>query len=377
MQAHLKPVRAAAFGVAQSATRLATAGDDNAVLVWDAETEHRHPASVGPQGGQLAIAGDSPEPVLAVGSPYASIGLVDPRTGAEHRSLHCNPSSGRPGHRCSYGDDTWSGEHVTSSVAAATIRGRSVVASCGGGTQAVLWDPATADVIRELHTRTSVLAFGYIDNRTVIAMNGNDRSPTSVWDPDTGEHITDLGDAARDFSYGDVAWALDFGTAAGRTVLVTAALRGVNVWDPLTGALLARLPGPESDGRMPGRSRWATEPRRGLAAGPDLLAFADKARVRVWDTVRDAPLSTVDDLDGLVTCLSLIPTDGRCLLVIGTTAGTVSLWDAGTAARLSTLATFARPVTGVATATLDGQPHVFAQSDSRRLTACRLSPSLF
>ena len=368
MQGHLGPVRVAAFSVAQSPTLLATAGDDDAVLLWDAETEHRHPAAVGPQGGHLAVGGDSTEPVLAVGTAFAYISVIDPRTAASHGSLHC---SGSGGHSCGYGEDTWSAEHCGSSVAAATVGGRNVVASCGEGTQAVLWDPATGDVLRELDTPTHVLAFGEVNGRTVIATGGHRGSPTTVWDPSTGERIADLADG--NWYADDAAWALDFGTVAGRTVLVTATADAVKLWDPLTGVHLSSLPGPDSDRPLPGWPPWAGRPKRGLAAGPDLLAFADYARVRVWDSARGEALSIVDELDGPVTCVSLIPFDGRCLLVVGTIGGTVTLWDASTAVRLSTLASYARPVTGVATAILDGQPHVFAQSDSGRLTACRLT----
>lgn len=51
----------------------------------------------------------------------------------------------------------------------------------------------------------------------------------------------------------------------------------------------------------------------------------------------------------------------------------VRLWDALEALQLSTLATFARPVTAVTVTYVADQPYVFAQAVSGRLTACRLN----
>jgi hypothetical protein len=65
----------------------------------------------------------------------------------------------------------------------------------------------------------------------------------------------------------------------------------------------------------------------------DLLGIAPALPSVRQALARCDQLSTVDGLDGPVTSLSLVPVDGRCLLVIGTIGGTVTLWDASAAVR--------------------------------------------
>jgi WD40 repeat protein len=361
LQGHSGRVRVARFGTVGGSSVLATAGDDATVLLWDADTEHRHPAASGPQGSGLAAAAGSDRPVLVRGTAFAYLELLDPATGAELASMYCHASGRTRGHRCE--DEEF--EHCAGFVAGATVGG--LVASCGqDGSSVVIWDPATGQAVRDLDCLSSVMAFGEVDGRAVLATNNHPGRPTTVWDPATGARLAELPDAAimRRWS----AATLAFGTAAGRPVLATGLEHAVNLWDPLTAEHLLSLPGvAERPSPAPAGIR--------LAAGHDVVAVTDLDEVRVWETTTGYPLSTVTNPDGPVTCLAVATVGHRGLVVTGDRTGTVRLWDAATGRQVSTLATFARTVIAVVVAILDGETEVFAQCVSGRVIACRLGPT--
>jgi WD40 repeat protein len=358
LQGHAGRVRVARFGTVGGSAVLATAGDDTTVLLWDAATEHRHPAASGPQGSGLAVATGPSGPVLVRGTAFGYLELLDPATGAEVRSMFCHASGQTRGHRCE--DDDF--EHCAGYVAGATVGG--LVASCGRhGSGVVVWDPATGRAVRDLDCASNVMAFGEVDGRPVLATNNYAGRPTTVWDPTTGARLAELPDGAITRRWS--AATLDFGTAAGRPVLATGLEHAVNLWDPLTAEHLLSLPGvAERPSPTPAGIR--------LAAGHDVVAVTDVDEVRVWETTTGYPLSTVINPDGPVTCLAVTTVGHRGLIVTGDRTGTVRLWDAATADLVSTLATFARTAVAVTAATLDGQTHVFAQCVSGRVVACRL-----
>jgi WD40 repeat protein len=359
LQGHTRPVRLARFGRVDGRPVLATAGDDAAIRLWDAQTTHRHPAASGPQGSGLAVMSDPTRPLLVVGTAFAYLQLLDATTGAEVDSLHCHGSDDAGGHRCR-ADEYDDGEHCAGAVAGAPVGG--LIASCGrDGSGVVVWDPATGRAVRALDCAANALAFAEIDGRPVLATNNYTGLPTTVWDPVAGERITELPDAshARRWSSSTV----DLGTAAGRPVLATGTEYAVNLWDPLTGEHLLSLPG-AAERPEPAVIR--------LAAGHDVVAVADADQVRVWETTTAYELSTIRHPDGPVTCLAVTTVDRRSLLITGDRAGTVRLWDPTTGRLVTTLATFARAVVAVATATVDGRPCVFAQCVSGRLIAARL-----
>ncbi len=347
LQGHTGVVRAASFGDVDGMTMLATASDDGTVLLWDAESEHAHPAASGPQGSGLAAARD----VLAVGRAAGFVELLDPITGGRLRSVSCDSASrATPGHDCGGYSD-----HCRRAVAVGTVDGRTLVATGGDAGGVALWDADTGTMKRFLtEPEGSVLAFGQVGGRTLLAATGG---PAAVWDPATGERIATLREGPNDSAWG--TRSIVFGTSQRASIVATGKWSRVDIWNPLFGRRLRSLPG---------HGKGA-----GLAAGPDVLAVAHDDEVCLWEPETGRRLSTCASPDGLVTCLTLIHGDGRLLLVTGAEDGTVRLWDALEARVLSTLATFARPVTAVAVTRIAGQPHVFAQAVSGRLTACRLS----
>jgi len=371
---HADRVHAASFGTVGGASVLATAGADGAVLLWDPDSAAEpHWRELRPGSG-LAVAADPDRPVLVAGGSSSSVTLLDARTGDTLGHLRCHVASGEPGHHCPSltSEAGWYTvrDHCRSTVAAGVVDGRWLVATCGDADGVVLWDPVSQDVVRVIeraHPRGTV-RFGAAGGRGIL-VSGWGRP--DVWDPATGAHLATLQDE-RFRMYGPVSLAI--GSARGRTVVAVAgtAAHGyvftVDVWDPLTGEHLRRLPirGPASRRLPPGTRGDAL-----VAAAADLLAVADDGDVHLWDPATGDRLATMSGSDGPVTCLDLTMVHGRTALVAGFAGGTVRLWTVGSPAA-TTLATFARPVHAVTVAHLDGRPHVFGQAGTGRLTAARL-----
>jgi WD40 repeat protein len=351
MQGHTEYVGVGAFGTSGGRTVLATGGGDRLVLLWDADTEHRHPAAWGRRASGLAVVDDGASPILAVGTGFSYIDLRDPLTGADRGTLSCGTSHRKAGHVCD--DET---DHCREQVAAAAVDGRTLVATSGENGGVPLWDPKTAKPVRTLGD-SGLLAFGTVDGRTLLATGSS--SGIHVWDAASGDQVAVM--EGRPLAlFG--ASSITFAPAGARTVLVTGGPKAVLVWDPLTGQ----------------RLRYLCDQDRGLGlgAGRDLIACAHNDHVHLFQTSSGQSRGTVRVRDGLVTCVAVVAAGDLDLLVTGTANGTVRLWDATTLRHLSTLAAFARPVHSVAAAIVDGRPCVFAQCVSGRLVAGRLDEEL-
>ncbi|HEX6523056.1 MAG TPA: pentapeptide repeat-containing protein [Streptosporangiaceae bacterium] len=279
-------------------TRLATAGDDGTVRIWDAVTgEHLHTlvghtdwvqvVAYRPDGTRLATAGDDD-----------TVRIWDAVTGEHLQTL-----VGHSGivHSVAYHPD---GTRLATASDDGTVR---------------IWDAVTGE---DLHTLTGhtgwVRSVAYQPDGTRLATGGGDLT-VRIWDTATGEHLRTL--TGHTGPVQSVAYQPDgtrLATAGGGDM-------AVRIWDTATGEHLHTLTG---------HTGWV----RSVAYHPDgtrLAAGGGDMTVRIWDTATGEHLRTLIGHTGMVRLVAYHP-DGTRLATAGGD-GTVRIWDAVTGEHLHTL----------------------------------------
>ena len=294
--------------------RLASAGLDGAVRLWDPATGAELAALTGHTGAVATVAFSPDGRRLASAGLDGAVRLWDPATGAELAAL--------TGH--------------TGAVATVAFSpdGRRL-ASAGDDGAVRLWDPATGAELAALtgHAdRVDAVAFSPDGRR--LASAGRDRT-VRLWDPATGAaQATLTGHAGPSGHAGPVA-AVAF-SPDGRRLASASWDRTVRLWDPATGAELAALTG--HTGAVAAVA-FSPDGRRLASAGAD-------GAVRLWDPATGAAQATLTGHDGPVAAVAFSP-DGRRLASAGLD-GTVRLWDPATGAAQATLTGHADQVAAVA-----------------------------
>lgn len=352
-------------------TRLASAGFDGTLRLWDASSAALLRTQPG-QGGQVHSVAWSPDGArLAAIGQDGAVRLWDPASGEPLASLEAHSAAGN--------NVAWS-------------RDGRLLASGGDDGRLLVWDAATLDLLLdlELPDRPTVkaVAFSPDGGRVAAALSlpqaMQQPGRAVVVDVFTGDQVLDL--AGHGDSVLDVAWSPQCveppGGRSGRCdeLLATASADGTAAtWDAQTGDLRDVLAGHEG---------WV----QGVAFSPDGKRLATTSwdrTAKVWDSSTGRELYTLARHGGWLRGLDWSPAcqpspdpEGAPLcgqqLATAGEDGAIRLWNTGPSRELLSFVASSRPVSGLswspagdylATAGADGQARVWDAADGEMLLA--------
>jgi WD40 repeat protein/nucleoside phosphorylase/DNA polymerase III delta prime subunit len=266
-------------------TRLASAGDDGTIRIWDSAAGTCLTILAGHSGLVLAVAYSPDGTRLVSTGTDGVLRIWDPTTGTCLKTIiaQCKAIAYSPDGTC--------------------------LASAGSRGEIHIWDPADGHLVTILsgQTRRQTQAVVYSPDGANLASAGND--PTiRVWDPAGGICLTTfVGEYCR---VQGLAYSPDGSHLASADVCGT-----IRIWDRANGTCLKIASGQsdplETVAFSPSGSRVAS-------AGLD-------GRVRIWDQVTGACLMILDGHAGGVQAVAYSP-DGTQVASAGRD-GTVRIWD--------------------------------------------------
>jgi WD40 repeat protein len=279
---------------------LASASDDRTVRLWDPTTGHCKQTLTGHSGWVTAVTpvASGGRQLLATAGYDPLIRLWDPVTGALVRTM----------------DGPADRSTVLCPVRAG---GRDLLAAGGYGAAVQLRDPTTGELVRELPSGPGpVTGLATVAEAGTVLVAVATEAEVRLWDPATGRQERDLGD-----HLGGVGGICAF-TSGGRGLLATTGDNGaIRLWDPTTG--------------QPERVLNQVGPVAGLAsltaAGQSTLAGTGRdGSVRLWDPATGRLDRRLTGHTAPVTSVCRVTVGGAEFLASGSEDRTVRLWEPGT-----------------------------------------------
>ncbi|MFC7993177.1 NACHT and WD repeat domain-containing protein [Streptomyces pilosus] len=254
--------------------------------------------------------------------------------------------------------------------------------------------------VRASSPPTALAAFTLQDHP--YAATGNELGHVEVWDVHSGEAVarsaTRRGRRAREASE---VRALTVADSVSRLRIVTGGDDDMRIWDPLTGALVHKLPGYVGStrtmttvqlasrchllvGGYGGFSVWDLAARKQTGelvyhgAWVDALATthihgrlsvvtgADNGRIQVWDLLAGEVVRDVTGQVGGVRALAVTHLDGRPCAVSAGEGGIVYLWDLESGCQSELTDHQGDAVTGLTVVGLPGRPYAVTGHESGR-----------
>ncbi|WP_437680875.1 pentapeptide repeat-containing protein [Sorangium sp. So ce131] len=288
--------------------RLATAGYDQTVRLWHADTGQELARLEGHTDWVLAVAFRPDGARLASAGYDQTVRIWHAGTGKELARLE--------GHTDWVRAVAWhpSGERLASAGYDQTVR---------------IWRADTGEELAQLegHARGVTAVAWHPDGRRLAS--AGDGNTVRIWDADTGKELARLEGHARGVTA--VAWHPD-----GKRLASAGDGTTVRIWDVGTGQELARLAGHANGVRA---VAWRPDGKR-------LASASAGSTVRIWDVDACSEITRLEGHTNWVRAVAWHP-DGRRLASAGD-VNTVRIWDAGTANEIARLEGHANAVLAVA-----------------------------
>lgn len=299
-------------------TLLASAGDDGTIRIWRLEPVGEERVIKEANGPVLAICAfcdADGRARLASGGSHGTVSLWDPTNGQKLSRLVGH--TGNVPAVCSYVSDD--GIWLATGGEDATIR---------------IWNPVDGSLERILYGHTGVVwalcTFRDSNGRTVLASTGSDGT-VRLWDAVTGTVNLVL-----DGHIGWI-WGICAFTSAGKSLLALACADGkLRIWSTESGEEQRVLEGHEGE-------VWDVSSFSYVSGGRALLASAGSDKtVRIWDS----PAAQQTDIThtGTIRSISVFNTEERQVVAAGGDDGVLRGWDATTGQQRWMHALDSRPI---------------------------------
>ena len=379
LEGHKDWVRSVCSVAVTGQVLLASAGDDQAVRIWDPQTGEQCAALEGHRGGVNGVSAVVGLPPLASAGNDGTVRIWHPQTEEQLAVLvgHqgevygiCAVTVAGQAMLASAGNDgtvrIWNaqtGEQqavmvghfgVVRGVCAVTVAGQAMLASVGDDGTVRIWNAQTGEqqavMVGHFGVVRGVCAVT-VAGQAMLASVGDDRT-VRIWNAQTGEqHAVMVG------HFGVVRGVCAV-TVAGQAMLASVGDDGlVRIWNVHTRKQHAILQGHQG---------WVRSVCQVTVAGQAVLASGgDDETVRIWDPEVDQQHAAQEGHQGWVSSLCAVTVAGQPMLASASDDETVGVWDPATGERHATLIGHQGWVRSVCAVTVSGQALLASAGDDR------------